>query len=262
MSDDLRAAEALAALQGLSIERWEEKAAVDTAVLDIESRDVTTLFSVDSLDVQGDITPVSAFTRSIKQRPERIPHLYMHDLHSPSIARIVSFAPVDRAGLPADVQQEHPDATGGMTCVSRFLKTARADEVFQGIKEGIPYGASFGYTVLASHKQQLPSGKTARVLDEVKLYEVSTVPSGHAAQPASRTRLGKALAILEEIKTGRRHSTADITFLNQIAELVLTLGATNIRLLLDEPGPQIDTAPTSSPDALMAELATIFEVTV
>ena len=100
----------------------------------------------------------------------------------------------------------------------------------------------------------------ARVLEEVRLLEVSTTAPNMAANASSRTRLGKALALLEELKAGRRHSGRDVDFLNQIAELVLQLGATNISLLDDGPAPQLEPARTPETDALMAELASIFEV--
>ena len=56
-------------------------------------------------------------------------------------------------------KSEYPDATGGVTCVSRFLKTPRAEEVLQGIKEGIPFGASFGYIVTKHGRKLLPDGR-------------------------------------------------------------------------------------------------------
>jgi HK97 family phage prohead protease len=255
MSDDLRAAEAFAALQGLDTARIEYKADITPAVLDIDNRDVTTLFSVDCLDTVGDITEVSAFKRSIDHRAERIPHLWMHEL-GPSIARIMSFQSLKRQELPTDVQIEHPDATGGMACVSRYLKTGRGAEVFEGIKEGIPYQASFGYQVNKHEKKALPDGRHVRVIKELTLFEVSTTPPGHAANAATRVRLGKALAVLEELKAGKRHSSSDVALLNEIAALVLSLGADNITLI--EPAPQPDAARTSHElDNLIADIEAV-----
>ena len=156
MSDELRAAEALAALQQLDAQRIEYKADIAPAVLDIDNRDVTTLFSVDCLDTVGDITEVSAFRKSIGERSDRIPHLYMHDLNAPAIARIMSFQPLSRTELPTDVQVEHPDATGGMACVSRYLKKGRGDEVFEGHQGWHSLsGQSFGYQVVRAEPKTL-----------------------------------------------------------------------------------------------------------
>jgi phage head maturation protease len=200
----------------------------------VSTRDVTTLFSVDCLDNVGDITPASAFRTATKARPESIPHLFMHDLNAPAIAVIRSFQEVDRKGLPDDVQREHPDATGGMACTSTFLTTPRADEILEGIKAGIPYQASFGYTVKMAtpHKTvKLPNGKPARVLNQIWLHEVSTTHANHAAQPATRVRLGKIEALLLEYKVGRRHGETDLAALRRIALELLDLGADNIQLI-------------------------------
>jgi len=261
MSDDLRAAEALAALQSLDTERIEYKADIATAVLDIDNSDITTLFSVDNLDTVGDITEVSAFKQSINRRGDKIPHLYMHLLDQPAIARIVSFQRLGRAELPTDVQQEHPEATGGMACVSRYLKSGRGAEVYEGIKEGIPYQASFGYQVVRAEQKALPNGRKARVIKELVLYEVSTTPPGHAANAATRTRLGKALAALEELKAGWRHGKHDdISVLNQIAALVASLGATNVTLIDAAPPAFALARPSTVVDDLLTEVSTLYEV--
>lgn len=255
MSDDERAAEALAALQAMNADRIEFKADIAPAVLDIDNRDVTTLFSVDNLDIYNDITEVSAFRKSIAERSERIPHVYMHDLKSPAIARILSFQPLRRAELPTDVQQEHPDATGGMSCVSRYLKSGRGAEVFDGIKEGIPYQASFGFHTIRAEQKMLSGGRKARVIKELRLYEVSTTPPGHAVNPATRTRLGKALEVLEEIKAGWRHGQHnDLAVLNQIMALCASLGAT----LEIDAEPQ--EAALTSIDTLLSEVSSLYEV--
>jgi hypothetical protein len=261
MSDDLRAAEALAALQSLNTDRIEFKADIGTAVLDIDNRDVTTLFSVDNLDSVGDIAEVTAFKKSIGERGGMIPHLYMHELSNPPIARILSFQPLTRSELPPDVQRDYPEARGGMACVSRYLKSGRGAEVFDGLKDGIPFQASFGYRVMNAESRKLPDGRKARVITELQLYEVSTTAPGHAANAATRTRLGKALEVLEEIKAGWRHGQHnDIAILNQIAALVASLGANNITLI--EAVPQTTSAHTSAVDALLSEVSSIYEVTL
>ena len=48
--DDAAAAEAIAELRALADDRIEEKAALPGAVLDVDHRDVTTLFSTDAID--------------------------------------------------------------------------------------------------------------------------------------------------------------------------------------------------------------------
>jgi HK97 family phage prohead protease len=257
MSDDLRAAEAFAALQGLDTARIEYKADITPAVLDIDNRDVTTLFSVDCLDTVGDITEVGAFKQTINRRGKNIAHLYMHELNEPPIARIMSFQPLSRAELPTDVQIEHPDATGGMACVSRYLKTGRGAEVYEGIKEGIPFQASFGYSVVRAEAKALPDGKKARVIKELLLYEVSTTPPGHAANSATRTRLGKAQAIIEELKAGWRHGKhGDIETINQMVAMLIGMGATNAQLI-DAAPPLHAARPSNALDDIIADIEAV-----
>jgi hypothetical protein len=260
MSDDeTRAADALAALQALNTERMEYKADPVSATLSIENRDVATLFSVDNLDQVGDITEVSAFKRSIDRRSGKIPHLFMHDLTAPAIANVLHFEAVKRSELPRDVQQSYPDATGGMVCHSRYLKVGKGAEIFEGIKEGIEYQASYGFKTIDAERKTLKDGRKARVIKELLLYEVSTTLPGHAANDATRTLGLKTLFdYLTEYKAGWRHGQhADLSTLNEIIALAVSLGG--IYTPLVEPDPQF-TALTSEVDDLLAHLDTMSEV--
>jgi len=268
MSDDLRAAEALAALQSINTDRIEFKADVATAVLDIDNhdREVTTLFSVDNLDDGGDIAEVSAFKRSIDHRRHKIPHLFMHNTKAPAIARIMDFTPLRRAELPTDVQQAYPEATGGMACVSRYLKTGDGATVYDGIKEGIAYQASFGYRVIDAEHKTLRDGRKARVIKELMLFEVSTTHAGHAMNDATRI-LSKAtldaLDALTEIKAGWRHGKhGDIAALRQMYQIVTEL--LGIPSALIEPASLALPVRTSTAiDDLLSEVSSIYnEVTL
>lgn len=260
--DDQRAADALSIMQGVDAQRIEVKADLPSAVLDVSGREVTTLFSVDTLDRVGDVTSPKAFNRSIGLGVNRIPHLFMHDDRQPAIGRVLKVETIGRAQLPADVQRDYPEATGGATFVSRLLKTGRGAEVYEGIQEGIAYGASFGF--IAKKATAHPTlkrldGRPARFLEEVHLVELTTALPGAAVNLATRTRLGKALELLTEMKTGRRHSSGDVDLLNEIAALVLALGASNIALIQSDPAQQ-ETARTSAVDALLAEVGSLYEV--
>lgn len=265
-NDEQRAAEALEIMRRASSGRIETKAEIPSAVLDISGRDVSILFSVDTLDRVGDITSPKAFNRSIGLGVDRIPHLFMHDDKSPAIGRLMTIEPVGRRDLPADVQAEHPEATGGAVAVSRMLKTGRGAEVFEGIREGIPYGASYSYypkKAIDHPKVKRPDGRPARYLEEVHLLEITTALPGTAINLATRSRLGKALELLAEMKAGARHSASDVELLNQLAALVLSLGATNIIALSDpaQAYPQSGNPPrTSAVDALLADIGSLYEV--
>lgn len=260
MSDDLKAAEALEALRSIPDLRIEYKADVSPAVLDISGREVTALFSVDNLDSVGDITEVSAFKRSIDHRSEKIPHLFMHLHDQPAIARPLSFQPLSRKELPTDVQLLYPEATGGWSVVSRYLKKGKGDEVYEGLTEGIAYQMSFGYRVINADKKTLPDGRKARRITELQVYEVSTTLPGHAANDATRVRLGKALVLIEqlhtELKAGWRHGThAERNYLLQMrAWINEMLGSPEP---LPEPAPLVAPARTSAVDELIAEIEQI-----
>jgi len=173
----------------------------------------------------------------------------------------MDFQTLRRAELPTDVQQQYPEATGGVACVSRYLKSGRGAEVYDGLKEGIPYGASIGYRALDVARETRPDGRKARRIKELALYEISTTLPGHAMNAATRTRLGvKVLEALEEFKAGWRHgSHADLTALRQMAAILAELIPDTIRLI--EPAPLVQPARTSSAiDDLLSEVSTIYEV--
>lgn len=264
MSDELLAAEALEIFRALETPDIERKATIEGAILHTEQRDVTTLFSVDDVvDRVGDVTSRKAFSRSVGLGIERIPHLFQHDDRAPAIARILKIEAIGRGQLPADVQRAYPEASGGMVAISRFLKSGRGAEVFEGIQEGIAYGGSFGYITKKASAHPVartPDGRPARHLEEVHLAEVTTCLPGTAINPAARSHmLGKALALLEELeelKAGSRHSARDIDLLNDIAARLIALGATNITLLDAEPAEAVDPLRTSA-SALIDDIRSI-----
>lgn len=267
-TDEQIAAEALEIMQRLDGERIETKAEIPASVLDVSGRDVAILFSIDALDRVGDVMSTKAFNRSIGLGVDRIANLYFHDDKQPCIGRIMKIETVGRPDLPPDVQRDYPDATGGGVATARMLTVGRGAEVYEGIQEGIPYGASPGFIT----KKAIPhptvkraDGRPARWLQEVHLVEVSIAPPGAAINQGTRTRLNKALELLVEMKAGRRHSDADVSLLNEIAALVHALGATNIQLvetmlpLLPDLDQQAVVRPalTSDAKALIRDIGTI-----
>lgn len=242
-------------------EQIETKAEIPSAVVDVSGRDVSILFSVDTLDRVGDITSPKAFNRSIGLGVHRVSHLFMHS--GPAIGNILDIKTIGRRDLPADIQARHPDATGGAVAVSRMNEAGTGLDVLSGIRNGVPYGASFGF--IAKKASPHPTikradGTPARLLEEVHLLEVTTALPGMGVNPDARTSLAKAqlLEFLTELKSGRRHSAMDQDWLNQIVALALSLGAT----LPAEPDQSADApALTSDVDLLIADLGSLFEVT-
>lgn len=236
----------------------EWKAAPTAAVLDVSGREVSLLYTLDNLDRVGDVTSLKAFNRSIGLGLNRISHVFMHD--GPCIGNLLSIDTVARRDLPEDVQREYPDATGGKVAISRMNEQGLGLDVLSGIRNGVPYGCSYGFvTKKASPHPTIrkPDGTPARHLEEVHLLEITTARPGTAINLATRSSLQKTLDFLTEMKAGRRHSESDVDLLNQIAALVLSLGATIIPGI---PEPAEPETVRTSVDALLDEIGSLFEV--
>jgi phage head maturation protease len=209
----------------------------------IDGRTVTTLFSLaGNVDSTGDIVQPGAFTQTIAQRGTKIFHLFMHAFDQPPIAIVKAVREVPRDALPPEILAQFPEATGGTEAVSEFLTDARSDAIFQAIKAGAPFEASFGFDAIKyDFTQPDPAQPPIRNLREVRLYEVSTVLWG--ANPGTLgskmltpldTLLHQLSLHLAEMKAGARHSAADVKALNAIHAAALELGATNCKGLVDD----------------------------
>jgi len=218
-----------------------------SAVKDIKGNFVTGIFSVfGNVDDYNDRIWPGAFTKTLLERSGRIHHLWQHDFASPPIAKITSIREVSRDELPDEVLRRAPEALGGAEVTREYFDTPRAQEVLTAIKAGT-LEMSFAYDPIKYDYEELPGAKyeweRLRNLREVRLYETSDVLWGaNDATVASKSLqipfdflLKQLLAQLsdmqEQIKGGARHSAADIERINQIAQLAIDLGATNIKLL-------------------------------
>lgn len=205
-----------------------------TKSTDFETRTVSGIFAVHgNVDSYADRSHPGAFSKTIQERVGQIRALWNHDFWAPPIAKIESLREVTRDELPAEILAKAPDATGGVEVVRRYLKTPRADEVFEGIKEGAITEMSYAYDAMQFDFAE-ENGKQIRNLRQVKLYEVSDVLWG--ANPATQgskadPAIGHIVSYLTALKAGARHSAADIAMLNEIAANAVALGATNAKLV-------------------------------
>ncbi len=204
----------------------------------IEGRTVTTLFSVaGNVDSYQDRMWPGAFTKTFRERGNKVLHLWQHNFDMPPIGVVKGLRELTREELPPEVLSDYPEATGGAEAVTDFLDTARAEEVLKALQGGAPLEASFGYDALRYDFTEEADAQI-RNLREVRLWEVSTVLWGaNAASLGSKfylpldflsDQLGVHLAAR---KDGRRNATGDQARINQIAELAAELGADNIKLL-------------------------------
>lgn len=198
----------------------------------IEGRAVTTLFSVaGNEDVVGDIVHPGAFAQTMAQRGTKVFHLWQHT-DEPPIAVVKALREIPREALPPAILDAYPDAQGGAEAVSEFLPTPRGEEIFQAIRAGAPFEASFAFDPIRFDYTTV-GDRQIRNLREVRLWEISTVLWGaNGATLGSKTMPGldllyrQLLAHIDALKSGARHSAADVHALNQIHHAVVDLGAT------------------------------------
>lgn len=156
------------------------------------------------VDSYGTAFAPGAFTKTLSERGDKIPILYNHD---PGInVGIPESLATDALGLKVDAQIFDDGADG--TTLSRRLRA------------GARYGLSFGFRTLrdraATEGDQLDMAQVAeadlygglRVIEEVKLYEVSVVtfPANDAAQITAvrQTAMADALtALLDDLRDNR-----------------------------------------------------------
>lgn len=234
----------------------------------IDGRTVTGIYSVfGNIDSYNDRMWPGAFTKTIQERGAKVYHLWQHDFSQPAIAIIRTLREVGREELPPAVLKAASDATGGLEVTREYLDTPRANEVLSGIQAGVAYEGSFAFDPIRYDFEEDPDKASMwgdiRNLREVRLYETSDVLWGaNDATVASKMPLALLLrqvaGVIAEIKAGRRHSDGDLKLINQIGQLALDLGATNISLLeeaADDPNEEPKAYDTSWLTTAYLELA-------
>lgn len=206
----------------------------------VSDRTVTGIFSVyGNIDSYSDIAHPGMMSKTLRERGDRILHLWQHNMEEPPIAVIESIREVSRDQLPAETLVRAPDALGGAEVTRRYLDTPRGNEVLEAIRGGSPLEMSFAFNPVVydfTEMARSPLG-VVRNLREIKLLETSDVLFGAndatvARKSYSITTLLEALRVA--VKAGARHSTRDNQLINQIAEAALELGATNVVLKTPE----------------------------
>jgi len=230
-------------------------------VKSIEGRSVTGLFAVHGVvDLVADRSHPGSFSKTLREQAAKtIKYLWSHNMGwapKPPIAVIEDIKEVGREAIPGEVLAKWPEATGAVEVKRKYLQTARAEEVYQGLLEGAIDQQSYGYDPVKVDFTNVQNPGTAsgpsegvykiRELREIRLYEVSDVVWG--ANPATvasklyahnpEQALSTIKAILDSLemqyKAGARHSSNDTTLLNSIHKAVVSLGCNNCKGLLEE----------------------------
>ena len=116
----------------------------------------------DVVDLQGDIVVRGAFTKTVRERGDRVPILVRHAAAGGDVP--------DAIGVTVELREDEH----GLFFRGKFLNSERAQEVRRQIAgllaAGARIGASIGYRVV---RDGYDASRKARVLEEVKLEEIT-----------------------------------------------------------------------------------------
>lgn len=218
---------------------------------DISGRKVTGIFSVlGNIDDYNDRIWPGAFAKTLLESTPRVKFLWGHDLRSPSIAKILNVREVGFDALPDVVKQIAPDAIGGMEVTREYLEGVElADWVLKTYEADIEGEMSFMFDAMRYDLETPSDAKydwdKIRNLREVRLWEISDVNFGaNVATMGSKYRmpddvLVRQVAMLAEeikvaVKAGARHSTDDMKIINDLHDMLVDLGCTTCKGIVDE----------------------------
>lgn len=189
-----------------------------------------------NLDDGGDIIVKGAFTKTLQERAGRVKVFYQHD-------------PEKLIGPTPDVLEE--DSQGLYAKGRLTLGSFWGREAWALLKDGALTEGSIGYKAIPARTEYTPDG---RVLNEVKLYEISPVSLGMnpltqiaAVKAALRAGAGAEepmallAALLTEVKEGRMLSGVNVGKLQTAADAM--------RAALDTMQGLIDAAQPAPPKA-------------
>ncbi len=136
------------------------------------------------VDLGNDRIKNGAFRKTISERAGRIRVLDSHrmDTVRAVIGRPLEIKELDRAGLPKEVRDKFPEATGGLFTKTQYaINTFDGNEIFQRIVTGVVNEYSIGFDLLeAENVSEVQDGEEVIIRDilEVRLWEYSVVTFG------------------------------------------------------------------------------------
>jgi len=149
---------------------------------EIDGRKVTGIAAVTgNVDSGADVIHKGAFKKTLKEGTSRVRHLWMHDPMQPPTAKIIALEEVGKTGLPSEVRDRFPSATGGLLVTREYLSTPRGEEVYQAVTSGALAEMSIAFDSL---KYDFEEGKDewkgwmVRNIREIRLWDTSDVTWG------------------------------------------------------------------------------------
>ncbi len=130
-----------------------------------------------NVDSGGDIVHPGAFVKTINENgpggADRIRATWQHDIWEP-IGRPLEMGEVGRADLPEQVLARAPDAMGGLRVVTKLSMTARGQDAYTLLQDGVLNEWSIGYYPI-KHDWEEEADPPIRNLREIKLIEYALV---------------------------------------------------------------------------------------
>lgn len=158
-----------------------EQKAFLTKVVEVNGRVITGISSVMGVvDSYNDVIFKGAYKKTIKDRGDRVRHLWMHDFTQPPTASIQELREVSRNELPSELQTKYPDATAGLLVKRFYLETPRGEEILAGLKSDPPAitEMSIGFDPVRFDYAENADQILIRNLREVRLWDTSDVNWG------------------------------------------------------------------------------------
>lgn len=158
-----------------------EQKAFPSKLLEVNGRVITGISAVAGVtDSYNDVIFKGAFKKTVKERKDRIRHLWMHDFMQPPTASIQELREVSREELPEDMLAKFPEATAGLLVKRFYLETGRGDEILKGLTADPPAinEMSIGYDPVRFDYAENAEGILIRNLKELRLWDTSDVNWG------------------------------------------------------------------------------------
>lgn len=176
-----------------------------------------------NVDDGGDVIPTGAFTKTLQERAQ------------PGRSRIKVFMGHDWSKLIGPPPDKLIEDSKGLYAEGRLtLKSFWGNEAYQLMADGALTEGSIGYESIPNATTYRNDG--ARVLREVRLYEISPVPLGMNPltevqavkmwRAADANSLRALLGMARQFKLGARHSGSDQALVQQLHDVAMELGAT------------------------------------
>lgn len=158
-----------------------EQKAFQAKVLEVNGRVITGISAVAGVvDSYNDVIFKGAFKKTVRERKDRVRHLWMHDFMQPPTASIQELREVSREELPQDMLTQFPEATSGLLVKRFYLETQRGEEILAGLKSDPPAinEMSIGYDPVRFDYAENSDGILIRNLRELRLWDTSDVNWG------------------------------------------------------------------------------------